>query len=438
MTFNRQFLAIAFRIAVITALALGLSYSVLRTDLLVTPLMFGLLLMLVSTELVWTLQRQERGWVRFLESVKYQDFNRVYQKQSSKELTKAYELITQSMEELQSNQEAEFRLLQTVLGHLSVGIACYTEAGDVRFTNSAFDDLLGLKALIHVDRLRAAHPEVHQVMMASDSVPMEWLDHTSGKKLFIRTEHFKLRGKAFKLVSLTDIRSSLDAKEMESYQKLMRVMTHEIMNSATPILSLIRVVNKKLIHEDAFNILSKKDEKNIAKSLYAVEERTAGILKFVDAYKEINRPIVPALQVVKSHELLSEVKALMNPSLKDLKFTVTHGLNDTLIIDRMLMSQVLINLVKNAHEAIDDVPQGEVQIILSRTEEATHLSVSDNGGGVRSEDLPQLFVPFFTTKPEGSGVGLALSRKIVKAHGGTLEYIALPKGSQFQIALPVS
>lgn len=420
----------------IAGLALGLSYTYLRTDLLVTPVMFGILMLLTTMELVWTLQKQERSWVRFLQSVKYQDFNRVYQKQSSRELTEAYELITQSMEELQSSKEAEFRLLQTVLGHISVGVACYTSEGDVKFTNAAFDDLLGLKGLIHVDKLSRDHPQIHQVMTTSDAVPTEWVDHENGKKLFIRTERFKLKGTNLTLVSITDIRSSLDAKEIESYQRLMRVMTHEIMNSATPILSLIQVVNRKLIEKKELRRLEKKDQKNIAMSLLAVEERTAGILRFVDAYKKINRPIKAKLQPVQSKDLLQEVGTLMGKYLQSVKFTVKDEIKSALMIDRALIGQVLINLTKNAIEAVNEKANGEVKVNLAREGDALTIVVSDNGPGVKPEDVHHIFVPFFTTKPEGSGVGLALSRKIIKAHGGTLSYSRLKGKTMFNINLP--
>lgn len=436
MIFSGRFLVILFRVMLIAGLALGLSYTYLRTDLLVTPVMFGILMLLTTMELVWTLQKQERSWVRFLQSVKYQDFNRVYQKQSSRELTEAYELITQSMEELQSSKEAEFRLLQTVLGHISVGVACYTSEGDVKFTNAAFDDLLGLKGLIHVDKLSRDHPQIHQVMTTSDAVPTEWVDHENGKKLFIRTERFKLKGTNLTLVSITDIRSSLDAKEIESYQRLMRVMTHEIMNSATPILSLIQVVNRKLIEKKELRRLEKKDQKNIAMSLLAVEERTAGILRFVDAYKKINRPIKAKLQPVQSKDLLQEVGTLMGKYLQSVKFTVKDEIKSALMIDRALIGQVLINLTKNAIEAVNEKANGEVKVNLAREGDALTIVVSDNGPGVKPEDVHHIFVPFFTTKPEGSGVGLALSRKIIKAHGGTLSYSRLKGKTMFNINLP--
>ncbi|MFT7281799.1 MAG: two-component system nitrogen regulation sensor histidine kinase NtrY, partial [Cyclobacteriaceae bacterium] len=135
MIFSKRFINILLRVLVIVGLAVGLAYSLLRTDLFITPVMFAILILLAAMELTWHLQQQERNWAGFLLSVKYHDFNRVYQKQTtSPELREAYGLITESMESLQSGKEAEFQLLETVLSHVSIAVGCYTEEGDVLFT----------------------------------------------------------------------------------------------------------------------------------------------------------------------------------------------------------------------------------------------------------------------------------------------------------------
>ena len=172
-------------------------------------------------------------------------------------MEEAYELITQSLEELESGKQAEYHLLRMVLGHISVAVACYSEHGEVLFSNKAFNTLLGIPGLVNIDRLKLDYPGIHEVM-TSQYTPAEWIDHKNGQKLFVKTESFKLKGKDYKLISLTDIKNPLDAKEFESYQKLMRVMTHEIMNSATPILSLISVVNKKLVNDQELVELKQK------------------------------------------------------------------------------------------------------------------------------------------------------------------------------------
>lgn len=436
MIFRKGFWYILLRVVVLAALLVCLTYSYFQTKLTVTPIMIGVLLLISLTELSWYLQRQERNWLRFLQSIKHQDFNRTYQKQtSSKELGEAYNMITQSMEELQSSKQAEFRLLQTVLGHVSIAVVCFQDDGEIIFTNKAFDTLLNLPGLIHLDRLEKEYPNIYGVMTTMDGLHSEWIDHVDGQKLFVKTEVFKLQQKNHKLISLTDIRSSLEAKELESYQKLMQVMTHEIMNSATPVLSLIRVVNKKLIHGSELADLDVGDQRNIAISLNAIEERTAGILKFVEAYKKINKPITPHLESIDSKDLMETVAALMKSSAH-IKFNFEDHLNDVLVLDQTLISQVLINLINNAKDAVKDVEDGRINIILRKNGDLAIMEVEDNGSGVSPKDSHQIFVPFYTTKKEGSGIGLALSRKIMKAHGGILAYSKVNEKTRFTMSIP--
>lgn len=436
MIFNKGFLLIFIRVVLIVGATIGLVYSYLETELSITPYMFGGLIVIFSLELTWRLHMQERNWASFLHSIKYGDFNRTYQnKTNSKELQGAYDLITESMETLQTNREAEFRLLQTVLRHVSVAVICYDDEGKVSFTNKAFDLLLELPGLINLDRIKEEFPKIHQVMISKERMPAEWIDHNNGQKLFVKTESFKLKGKSLKLASLADIRSSLDAKELDSYQKLMRVMTHEIMNSTTPILSLIKVVNKKLIQDDELISLDTKDQKNMATSLRAIEERTSGMLKFVEAYKQINRPIEPHLETIDSKVLIESVASLMDTEEK-VKFIVENNYSGKLHIDRALMTQVLINLIKNAKEAVEVANDPSVWLRLYSEAGHTIIQVEDNGPGVPENAISEIFVPFYTTKAEGSGIGLALSRKIVKAHDGVLEYNRLGQVTQLSITLP--
>lgn len=426
------------RVLLIVAFSIGMVYTYLETDLSITPYMFAALILIVSIELTWRQQSQERNWARFLQSVRYGDFSRSYEKNTqSKELQDAYSLITERMESLHTDREAEFRLLQTVLRHVSVAVICYHDSGEVVFTNKAFNTLLEIAGLTHIDRLLEDYPSIHQAM-ANDVVnTSEWIDHQNGQKLLLKSESFKLKGKAYKLVSLTDIRSSLETKELESYQKLMRVMTHEIMNSTTPILSLIRVVNKKLIKEDELISLNPKDQKNVATSLEAIEDRTSGMLKFVEAYKQINRPIEPHLESVESKILIDSIAPLMD-STSGVSITTNDQYNGTLEVDRTLMAQVLINLLKNAMDAVEGLEAPMVSLKVYTESDQIMIQVEDNGPGVPEQSISEIFVPFYTTKKEGSGIGLALSRKIVKAHGGTLEYIRKDHSTYFDLRLPLT
>ena len=191
-----------------------------------------------------------------------------------------------------------------------------------------------------------------------------------------------------------------------------------------------------MINGEKLNELSERDQKNIATSLLAIEERNAGILKFVSAYKTINQPVKVRLQEVNSADLMQSIESFMLVT-DGIQLELSDELQGTLLLDLPLINQVLINLIKNAKEALTSTSEGKVQIHLRNEHDQAIIEVVDNGPGVSVDDIQQIFVPFFTTKADGSGVGLALSRKIVKAHHGTLMYQRKNEESHFIIQLPL-
>ena len=415
-------------------LALGLSYSYVSTDFVVTPLIFGLFILISVSELYWFLRRQERNWSRFLLSIEHHDFTRSYQQfYESKKLRDAYELITSNFEQLRQKQESDELLLKTLLRHIPIGLACYNEQGEAVFSNDPFLFLLGRKKAPPASQLKYIVPKLDENVLGRKTGPGETIEQMGQLRLLIKTESFSLLGFEYKLLSMMDISHTLDVNELESYQKLMRVMTHEIMNSTAPVLSLIKVVNQKLIGPEGLNELTLKDQSNIGKSLMAIETRTAGILSFVEAYRKMNKPIVPQLETISTVDLLESVIALVDDADQ---ITLEDRYRGPLLIDNNLIAQVLINLLKNAKEAVGEMEEGRVKLRVYQADSHIRIEVVDSGPGVKPENIHKIFIPFFTTKEQGSGVGLALSRKIVKAHGGGIEYERIEKESRFRISIP--
>lgn len=207
------------------------------------------------------------------------------------------------------------------------------------------------------------------------------------------------------------------------------------MNSTTPILSLVRVVNHKLINGEKLNELSEKDQRNTTKSLMAIEERTDGVLQFVNAYKQINKPLEPKYSSVKSKDLVSDIVGLLTfPG--ELDFKVEDEVQGELWIDKQLITQVLINLVKNAAEALTNANEPMISLFIKQAEANIEIVVQDNGSGVPIDKVKEIFVPFYTTKKTGSGIGLALSKNIALAHGGSLIYLRENDNTNFKLLIP--
>lgn len=432
MIFSKGFFQILWRVLLLALFALGMSYSLVKTNFVVTPAIFGLFCLISIAELYWFLRRQERNWSRFLLSIEHQDFTRSYQHfYESEKLRDAYELITRSFEQVKRQQESDHLLLKTVLTHIPIGLACYKASGDSVFANEPFLNLIGRKLAPKASQMKKYIPGLPEEAWREDAPSVELIEQLGQQKVLIKTESFKLLGHSYKLLSFLDVSHTLESNELESYHKLMRVMTHEIMNSTAPILSLIQVVNKKLVTDEGLNTLEPKAQLNLGKSLLAIENRTQGMLEFVEGYRKINKTITPQLAEVQSSKLLSGLTLVTQGA----NVQIEDRLKDTLMIDKSLMMQVLINLITNAVEALQDIDGGRVKLSIYRSNQEIRIEVLDNGPGVKPEHLHQIFVPFYTTKETGSGIGLALSRKIVKAHGGRISYERVDGLSRFRIEL---
>lgn len=439
MTFNKNGLFILLRVAVLFGFISASVISLYETDFVVTPIMLCLLALISTSELIWHLYKLQRSWAGFLLSIQHQDFNRHYQDQSEfPQLHKAYDLITESFEKLKTNKHADHRLLQTVSEHIQIGLVCYLETGEIVFSNKTVRSMLGIKSFQNIESLSNKQENVYNYLISENTVSGTLVEGNNEQRLLIKTEKFSLQNKAYRLASLYDIKTTLDTHELESYQKLMKVMTHEIMNSTTPVLSLIQVINKKLIDEseNKLNQLNGKDQKNIAISLNAVETRTKGMLNFVEAYRQINKEVNPILDCIHSKTLMNSIKALIiDPS--NTYYSFQDNIDKELRLDPDLITQTIINLLKNAKEALLDIKKPEIKMILKMSDNDLCIVIEDNGDGILSDDSSEVFVPFFTTKSTGSGIGLALSRKIVKAHGGNLTYMrTTDEITQFRILLP--
>ena len=436
MVSSKGFNQVIARVLLLAFFGLGISYSYLRTEFIVTPLIFSLFLIVTIVELYWFLRKQEREWSRFLESVKLHDFARSYQNSSaSKELKEAYHQITQAFENIKKEQQSEQIFLQTLIGHIPLGLACFDHEGENVFANGPFLKILGTQKGPNLIKIKAKWPLVSQSIASAST---EEIIEYGNKKLLVKKERFIEEECEYLLVSLTDVVNTLEGYELENYQKLLSVLTHEIMNSSTPILSLVQVVNKKLIENNELKLLEKRDQQNVAKSLKAIEERTGGMLEFVQSYRKINRPIAPRISSETSKELLDQIISLKElQSASDIN--IEDRFKDHLMIDKALIMQVLVNLILNAQEATANMADGSVSIEVYENEHDVVIDIMDNGPGVKPDNLHKIFIPFFTTKETGSGVGLALSRKIIKAHGGQLRYLRTQEDlSCFRIVLPKS
>lgn len=276
-------------------------------------------------------------------------------------------------------------------------------------------------------------------------LPQEWLTTSWNETQVVRIRQqgasvemavsctlFAAQNKERLLVSLKNIHSVLERNEMEAWQKLIRVLTHEIMNSITPIISLSETLSERGIPER----LSEKEYGVMLQAMQTIHRRSKGLLGFVENYRRLTRIPTPACTSVAVDELFFRPNG--NSSLiRSFIFAATHR-GATLYIDRAQIEQVLINLIKNAKESCGQNTAPQIEVELEQVPgKVCSLTVRDNGEGILPEVIDKVFVPFFTTKPSGSGIGLSLCKQIMNLHGGTITVSSeIGKGSCFTLMFP--
>jgi signal transduction histidine kinase len=246
----------------------------------------------------------------------------------------------------------------------------------------------------------------------------------------------------YKLVSLQDIRSELDEREVETWQKLIQVLTHEIMNSVTPIISLSKIIRGLLAAEgDQVRDLAEidlEDAQDMLDSIVTIESRSKGLLHFVHAYRSLTKIQQARFAPIEPPQLLKRIQTLLGPELVKRNIALhIYPIEEGIVIqaDQELIEQVLINLVKNAMEGLEGRPDAKIEFKVSRSQDQRPMiQVIDNGSGINPEYIDKIFIPFFTTKKRGSGIGLSLSRQIMRLHRGSISFHSnLGSGTVFSL-----
>jgi two-component system nitrogen regulation sensor histidine kinase NtrY len=362
-----------------------------------------------------------------------------------RELESAYRLLAGKYRSLNLQRAANHQYLEALVEHVSIALICLDDNGAVTLMNGEAKALFktphlaSLKSFGRIDpKLPAAIEELADSGRALIGVKIA----DEALQLALFATEFELLGKRYKLISFQNIRDELEQREIEYSQKLIKVLTHEIMNSVTPIISLTKLIRDRLVDEKtgelAVQSLVSEEQHDLARGLASIHSRGSGLLKFVQAYSVLTNLPRPSIADVDVAVLLDRVHALMAPALEaegaGLQVQVV-GANLTVRADPQQIEQVLINLLKNAAEALAGRDDGRVLLRGARDDHGKVLvQVIDNGPGIDAAHLDDIFLPFFTTKRSGSGVGLSVSRQIMALNKGMLTVKTAPgTGSEFTL-----
>lgn len=429
MEYKHFRLQILVRIILILILGYSAIYVLTETHFWLVAFWLFLALIIVLINLVKYVERSRRELAYFLLAIKQGDFTNTYHYKKQSDLNYAFHEINDVMKELRNEKATNLLYLQTVVEHVSVAVLCFDKHFKIQLVNKAAKSLFNRPYLTSLESLNIVSIDITERIRSLNSGERELFKvQIDGQfhHLSMLVTTFKLQGQDYKLVSFQDIQNELEAQEIESWQKLIRVLTHEIKNSVIPISTLSDVILQIIKREGKKPNLGKLDEESVEDligGLETIEARSKGLANFVKTYDQLTKLPTPKFQIVKVKKLFSRVANLFGPDLdkRGIKLNINCNENLELNADPDLIDQILINLVKNAMEAIIDIKDAQIILWANVTDEGhIKLQVQDNGNGIPLEILDNIFVPFYTTKEGGSGIGLSLSKQIMKLHKGNI------------------
>ncbi len=433
---------VVIRIAIILVLGYSAVYVLTQTHFWLVSFWLTLALIITLVNLVRYVERSRRELAYFLLAIKQGDFSNTYHYKKESDLNYAFHEINTVLKDLRNEKASNFLYLQTVVEHVRVAVICFDDQYKVQLVNKAAKDLFQRPHLTSINSLEIVSPKVVNRVQLMESGERDVLKVNIGgqmRQLSMLTTTFKLQGQDYKLVSFQDIKNELEEKEVESWQKLIRVLTHEIKNSVIPISTLSDVILQMIRQDDDKPDLSQLDEESVEDiigGLETIEMRSKGLASFVKTYDQLTKVPKPEFEEVKVLPMIERLQNLFKVDLEHRNIRMHLHCSDDLSIqaDPNLVDQILINLVKNAMEALESTENATIRISAYKEDQKTLIKVRDNGPGIPDEILENIFVPFYTTKESGSGIGLSLSRQIMRLHKGNIMVQATEEGTSFTLS----
>ena len=429
--FKRLELRIFIRIALLFATLMALSFLLIKGLLIYIVLV----LPIVIYQFIELYRFQHKAQVeldQFVESIHYRDFSRNFDVKHAplevQTLRQGFNQINSTFKVISKEKETSYQYLQKILELVDTGILSYDlQNGEIIWMNESLKRLLQLPYLKTIHSLKKRDEQLYEDVIN--------LKPTEGKittahlekrtlKILLSATAFQTDGKKFMLIAFQNINEAIDETESKAWQKLLSVMTHEIMNSVAPISSLADTLKNRL--EKSIPHIDNKAGAvhDLEIGIETIKRRSESLLKFAETYRNLNKITKPNLKKVLARDLFENLFQLMQPTLDQKNIELDIVLKETSLMleaDTSLIEQVLINLVVNAMEAVKD--RDGARIVLSATlsdKQRILLKVSDNGPGIPEDIIENIFIPFFSTKKNGSGIGLSLCKQIMMLHKGNI------------------
>ncbi|HEY9195729.1 MAG TPA: HAMP domain-containing sensor histidine kinase [Mucilaginibacter sp.] len=381
---------------------------------------------------------------QFVESIHYRDFSRHFDVRKApnelKPLRKGFNDINTTFKLISRERETQYHYLQKILELVDTGILSYEEdTGDISWINEAFKKLLSIPYLKTIQSLEKREASLYReiiVLKPGESNIISISRNQQVVKLLITASLMRSDDKLYKLIAFQNVSEALDETESKAWSKLLNVMTHEIMNSVAPISSLADTLKNRLQSPEIAEAVEESDLEDLELGIDTIKRRSEGLLKFTESYRSLNKITKLEKDRILVRNLFENLNSLMTPTLSKKNIELEIILRDPAMAieaDINLLEQVMINLLINAIEAVKDREEPRITLTgEALNNNKTVIKITDNGMGMPPELLDKIFIPFFSTKKTGSGIGLSLCKQIMLLHKGNIQVQSVEgKGSSF-------
>ncbi len=437
MVSRNIYLQLILRIIFITSTAIAMAFFFINTEYIAS--LFFLLFLVIQTVLVIQyINQTNRKIAYFFDAIKNEDFTlRFPEKLSLKsleELNHSLNMLNAMIQDIHLKKQAQEQYYQEILRQADMGVFTINHKGHILYANPTVQNLLNYWPLNHVKQLAQVDQELYNLFVKLE--PFEntvfELSNERGKRLLaLKCTSINIENDSLLLVIVHDIHKELDEKETDSWVKLIRVLTHEIMNTITPITSISESILKYFRKRDSLipiTAFEDREIKNTVKGLEVIKEQGKDLMSFVQSYRKFLSIPEPDKEIIPANKLLDKIRLLLDSEgeYSTLKIeTNVDPIDLELFIDEKQITQVLLNLGKNAKQSLDNQENGLIKFTAGLNKKGEKIiQVWDNGPGISPELIDEIFVPFFTTKNTGTGIGLSLSKQIMRLHGGSIGVVS--------------
>lgn len=438
MIFKNLYINIIVRVVLIAATSFLFFFANQKYHDIIINVNLGVLFVIQVILLIRRLNYINRDLIAFFDSIKYDDssilLSNELQDINYLRLSRRLQIVNKQIQQLKEQNTKQDQYFKTLTDIANIGLISFAENGEIRLANKAIKDLLGLENLSNIRGLDNLYTDFSDTLLKLKPSEHKIIALKNNKEellqLSVRLTDFRTNEENLKIVSIHNIKSELDEKELEAWQKLIRILRHEIMNSIGPISSTIDTLNELIIDPETNNPYLINEINNnlitdISEGLKIIKERNTGLQRFVDNFRTISKLPNPVFEQIKVESLFSEIRSFWKNELenKSIHFNYKIEKNDLEIIaDKSQIEQIIINLIKNSIEACSK----HITLIAFISDEKINIEIKDDGEGIQKEVIDDIFLPFYTTKEQGSGIGLSLARQIMRLHGGSISVESVP------------